>query len=237
MLGLAGRQSDPMAVSETRAAGVLGRMRGDILTCLLRPGDRLPFEALRASYGVSFSTLREALTRLAADGLVIAEGQRGFRVAPVSRADLLDLTNGRVLLEREALRLAITHGDDAWEATILAAFHRMDRLQARLGDDFPLSPAWSAAHSVFHLSLVSACGSPVLIELRKSLFERAHRYRALSAQFRPAARPKEVEHRAILDATIGRDAPRAMDLIERHIRETTDNVLGYAAHLFEAPPS
>src|SRR5215475_10127091 len=113
---------------ETLAADVLQRMRTDIVSCVLKPGAKLRFEALRDIYAASFSTLREALSRLVAEGLVIAEDQRGFLVAPVSIDDLNDLTYVRVLVERECIALAVKLGDDAWEANIIGAFHRMDRL-------------------------------------------------------------------------------------------------------------
>ncbi|TBX98597.1 GntR family transcriptional regulator [Rhizobium laguerreae] len=217
---------------ETRAGDVLQRLREDILGCVLQPGEKLRFEYLRDRYEVSFSTLREALSRLAAEQLVVAEGQRGFVVAPVSIADLQDLTNARVLLEREVLRQSIANGDDAWEAGILASYHRMDRLQTRLGDQYYLDATWSRLHEDFHYTLVSACGSPVLLGIRQKLFERAHRYRRMSSQFRTQWRPKDVEHKAIMDAALDR-LPEALTLIEAHIRETTTNVIEFAGHLFE----
>jgi GntR family transcriptional regulator, carbon starvation induced regulator len=223
--------------SETRAMDVLHKMRRDILFCVVEPGARLPFEQLRSTYNVSFSTLREALTRLVADGLVIAEGQRGFRVAPVTRHDLLDVTNARVLIEREALRLAIQHGDDVWEGSMVSTFHRMDRMQVREGRGYALSPEWSALHSAFHYALVSACGSPTLLGMRERLNERAHRYRALSAKLRPFERDKAAEHRGILDAVLDRNEGLAADLIDRHIRSTTANVIAYASHLFDEAPA
>lgn len=221
------------AKGETRAGDVLLRLRDDILGCVLQPGDKLRFEALRERYEVSFSTLREALSRLAAEQLVVSEGQRGFVVAPVSVADLQDLTNCRVLVEREALRLSILQGDDAWEAGILSAYHRMDRMQTRLGEQYYLDADWARLHGDFHLSLVNACHSPVLLEFRHKLFERAHRYRRMSSRFRTQWRPKDIEHKAILDAALDR-LPEALDLIERHIRETTENVITFAGHLFDA---
>ena len=220
-----------LAKGETRAGDVHLRMRDDILSCTLKPGEKLRFEALRLRYEVSFSTLREALVRLAAENLVTSEGQRGFVVAPVSLADLQDLTNARVLVEREVLRLSMQHGDDGWEANILASYHRMDRAQARLGAQYFLDPDWARLHGAFHEALVCACGSPVLLEMRETLFDRAHRYRRMSSQFRTKWRPKDVEHKAILDAAIDR-APEALDLIERHFRETTENVVEFAGHLF-----
>lgn len=222
---------------ETRAGDVLQKMRQDIINCVLKPGEKLRFETLRSLYSVSFSTLREALSRLAAENLVVAEGQRGFVVAPVSIADLNDLTDVRVLVEREALRLAIQKGDDRWEANILSTFHRMDKLQQRLGREYYLSEEWSAVHGEFHSSLVVACNSPNLLEIRKKLFERANRYRRMSSQFRPQWREKDVEHKMIVDATLARDEEAALRLIERHIRETSENVIEHAGHLFVTSPS
>lgn len=217
---------------ETRAGDVLQRLREDILACELQPGEKLRFEALRDRYEVSFSTLREALARLTAEQLVVSEGQRGFVVAPVSIADLEDLTDARVLLEREVLRRSMRFGDDAWEAGILASYHRMDRLQTRLGEHYYFDPEWSRLHGEFHASLVRSCRSPVLLEMRQKLFERAHRYRRMSSKFRTQWRPKDVQHKQIMDAALDR-LPEALDLIEGHIRETTANVVEFAGHLFE----
>ncbi|WFU11840.1 FCD domain-containing protein (plasmid) [Rhizobium sp. CB3090] len=225
------------AGGETRAGDVLQRMRQDIVNCVLKPGEKLRFEGLRERYQVSFSTLREALSRLSAENLVIAEGQRGFIVAPVSIADLNDLTDVRILIEREALAKAIRKGDDRWEGNILSAFHRMDRLQQRIGREYYLSDEWSVMHGEFHFSLVAACGSPVLLEMRAKLFERAHRYRRMSSQFRPQWREKDVEHKMIVDAVLDRDIDTALGLIERHIRETSENVIEHAGHLFPDLPS
>ncbi|MDP3342195.1 GntR family transcriptional regulator [Frigidibacter sp.] len=218
---------------ETRAGDVLMRIRDDILTCRLTPGEKLRFEALKDRYEVSFSTLREALSRLTEEGLVLSEGQRGFAVAPVSVADLQDLTNARVLLDRELMRLSMQYGDDAWEAGVLAIYHRMERLQERLGENYSLDDEWGALHSKFHMSLVAASRSPLLLEMRQKLFDRALRYRRMSSQFRTSWRPKDAEHKAIRDAVLDR-SPLALDLIERHIRETTENVLTFAGHLFPA---
>jgi len=218
-------------VGATLASDVLHRLRTDIVNCAIKPGHRLRFEALRELYGVSFSPLREALSRLASERLVIAEGQRGFRVAPVSRADLLDLTQVRVLVEREALRLAIDAGGDDWEAGAMGAFHRMDRLQTRLGEKYALSPEWTLRHREFHDALVGASASPILREIRDNLFDRAQRYRRISSLFRPSPRNKGAEHRAILEAALSRDATLSCDLIEQHIRQTTENILRYASEV------
>lgn len=223
------REKNP---GETRAGDVLQRMRLDIVSCSLVPGEKLRFEVLRNRYAVSFSTLREALSRLAAENLVVSEGQRGFIVAPVSISDLNDLTNTRVLIEREALRLAIKNGDDRWEANILSTYHRMDRLQNRLGREYYLVEDWGKVHGEFHRSLVEACDSPTLLEIRQNLFERSNRYRRMSSQFRSKWREKTAEHKMIADATIARKEAEALRLIESHIRQTSENVIKHAGHLF-----
>ena len=216
---------------KTVAADIAHRMREEILSCRLAPGEPLKFETLRAAFGASFTTLREALMALTADGLVVAEGQRGFHVAPVSSDDLLDITNARVLIEVEAFRKSIALGGDEWEIASMSTLHRLSKLEERIEGRPSDDPDWRRAHSQFHHALVSACKSPTLLAMRAQLFDRSERYRSLSASFRPMSRDKSGEHRAIMLAAVGRNADLAVDLIEKHIRNTADNVLKYAGHL------
>ena len=85
----------------TLASSVYDRLRGDILSGSLPPGEKLRTEALRARYEVGNSPIREALNRLSADGLVTREDQKGFRVAAASRADLEELVKTRCWLEAD----------------------------------------------------------------------------------------------------------------------------------------
>jgi DNA-binding GntR family transcriptional regulator len=209
----------------TLANDVLRRLREDLISCVLKPGDKLRFEALRGLYGVSYSTLREALSRLSSEGLVIAEGQRGFFAAPISEADLLDITDARVVLELECVTRAMERGDADWEASIISAFHKLDRLEDSMGEELRTTPDWDRLHMEFHDALVGAAGSPTLSELRHLLFERARRYRRISALVRKEPRKKSSEHRMMMEAVLGRDIDDARDLMERHIREVAQNVL------------
>src|SRR5262245_4216755 len=225
--------------ARTRAADVLGRLHADIIACRLRPGEPLRFEPLREAYGASFTTLREALVGLVTDGLVLSEGQRGFRVAPVSRGDLVDLTDARVLIERHLIGLSISNGRDDWEVAATAALHRMALAEQRIGPKYALAPEWKRLHRQFHEGLVSACGSPILLGMRASLFARAERYRSLSSLYRRTKRDKLGEHKAILDAALARKTEKAQALVDRHIRSTTEAVLA-CAHKFledEAKPT
>jgi GntR family transcriptional regulator, carbon starvation induced regulator len=171
------------------------------------------------------------LTSLTADGLVLAEEQRGYRVAPVTTDDLIDVTDTRVLIEIELLKRSIAQGGDDWEIAVISTVHRLGRIEERLSGHHVEVPDWKIAHRQFHEALVSGGRSPTLLGIRASLFERAERYRNLSSMFRPQARDKVGEHRTIMQAAIARDTDQAVLLIERHIRSTTDNVVKYASHL------
>lgn len=216
---------------KTLAVDITHRLRQDIVACRLKPGEPLKFDALRLAFGASFTTLREALTSLSADGLVLAEEQRGFRVAPVTTEDLFDVTNTRVLIEIELLKRSIANGGDDWEIAVMSTLHRLGRIEERLSGHHVEDPEWKIAHRQFHEALVSAGASPTLFGIRASLFERAERYRNLSSMFRPQSRDKVGEHRAIMQAAIARDSDLAISLIDRHIRSTSDNVVKYASHL------
>lgn len=217
----------------TIAADITHRLRDEIVTCALTPGEPLRFDVLRLRFGASFTTLREALTALAAEGLVDAQEQRGFRVAPVSRRDLIEVTDARVLIEVELLRRSIAKGGDDWEIAVISTLHRLHRIEERAVDHPLRDPEWKAAHRQFHEALVSACDSATLLAIRADLFDRAERYRHLSANFRPQPRDKSGEHQAIMQAAISRNADLAAGLIETHIRTTAENVAIYAGHLLE----
>src|ERR1035441_529118 len=117
------------------------RLRDDILRCHLRPGTRLLFRTLRADYAAGLSQLREALMRLASEDLVILENNKGFRVAPVSPEELLDITTVRCELEAIAVRMAVEKGDLRWESNIVALHHELTRLPL-LGPEGLFSDEW-----------------------------------------------------------------------------------------------
>lgn len=211
--------------SRTLAGDVTHRLRSDLISGVLAPGTRLRFERLRSIYGASFSTIREALSALSSEGFVEVEGQRGFSVSAISASDLEDLTDSRVLVEREVMRLSILRGNDAWEASLLAAYHRLDRMIGRGGGDYHSNSEWNELHAAFHAAFASACGSPTLLAIRKNLFDRAHRYRCIASLAPSPARDKHQEHRALLELALKRDSEAAQAMVEQHIRGTAKNVL------------
>lgn len=201
-------------LGRTLAADVLHRMRSDIVSAAFLPGHRLRFETMRERYGVSFSTLREALAHLVREGLVVAEGQRGFAVAPVSRDELLDLMEVRVLIEQEALRRSLERGDEAWMAAMTAAFEALEAARAVAGGrPASASAAWNDRHQDFHHALISACGSPNLLNIRALLWQRMERYRTLVRKLCPDACITPEHHAHIHAAARARDIPRVTDLV------------------------
>jgi GntR family transcriptional regulator, carbon starvation induced regulator len=210
----------------TLASTVYEQLRRDIVSVRLEPGEKLRIEALRTRYGVGGSPVREALNRLSAEGLVWQQDQKGFRVAPVSQQELEELTRTRCWVNETALRDSIECGDQVWEEALVLAFHRLSRTRGRL-DDGSLNPAWEKQHRAFHAALISACRSRWLLNFAEMLFDCADRYRHLADAARPRRkRNVEAEHRGILEATIARQADKAVALLNAHVNKTADSVQG-----------
>lgn len=196
-------------------------LRQAIVRCEFAPGARLRVEELSQRFAVSSSPVREALNRLSEQGLVRTLENRGFRVAPLTAEGVSDVARVRLLVETEALRDAIRHGDDAWEATVVASAHALSLVERRLGDaPRALDEDWSARHRAFHLSLYAACTSPLLLEMVDVLFDNAERYRRWTAQHRVTPRRKNEEHQRLLGAVLARDADKAAELLRHHIGHT-----------------
>lgn len=196
------------------------RLRADILAGRYAPGEKLKIADLAALLEVSPGAVREALSRLVPDQLVISRDQRGCVVAPLSIDDLEDLTDLRCEIEAIALRRSVTNGDAEWEAAVLAAAHRLRRTTMLAPTDGSLAPEWVTRHAEFHAALVSACGSRRLLALHHQLYQQSERYRGLSIHLE-TTRDVQQEHQALVDAALDRDADGLIDLTLRHFRETS----------------
>jgi DNA-binding GntR family transcriptional regulator len=205
------------------------RLRRDVLSCALRPGQRLNINELCQTTGFNLSAVREAVSKLTADGLVVADEKRGFSVAPISVSELQDLTRVRAEIENLCLRRSMTLGDLTWEAGVMAAYHIMSNTNRVVGEGAsPANEGWWAAHGSYHRALVSACDSPWLMRLRDQLFAQSERYRILGTQIRLSnTRDVEREHKEITEAVLARDADRATGLMATHF-ELTTNILLHA---------
>jgi len=204
------------------------RIRTDIITGRLAPGRRLRLDALRRDYGASISTLRETLNRLVSEKLVLAEGQRGFEVRPISAANLREIAALRQLLECHALRQSFAQGDLEWEARVIAAHHKLAQMEARMASgDRTDTDLWKRYDWQFHQALVSACGSQVLMHAHAAIFERYLRYQMIALSYRGAI--AAAEHLAMKEAALRRDADEGCALLERHIAGGVDHALATGA--------
>lgn len=219
----------PQEIMKENAASydVYKQLRRDIITSKLNPNDRLRFEVLKDIYGAGVGTLREALSHLVSDGLVRTEVGKGFRVAPVSSSDLIDVTNWRVKFEVEAVLKSIELGDDDWEAEIVTAFHLLSRLSPpKFGAPLVEWEKYAVKHERYHNALVAGCGSPWLLHFRSVLLAQARRYQALAVKSsEPLVYRNTEDHRVIMDAVLARDEKTSATLIEAHIRRTSNVVL------------
>ena len=198
---------------------VYQRLRADILGGALPPGMKLKLEGLRARYDVSINTLRETLSRLAADGLVEAEGQRGFTVMPASLADLIDITETRRLLECHAARLSVERADLEWESRLVAAYHKLSRAEELVARDAAKhADALETYNREFHGVLISGCHSRWLLHLHRMMYDQSLRYRMLAFRVKDFPRDQSRrEHKQILDAALARDVETLVAVLGAHI--------------------
>lgn len=204
--------SNPATVGET----AYQQIRTDILSGRLLPGHKLKLDQLRTDYQTSINTLRETLSRLVSEDLVVSEAARGFEVAPISRANLLEVAELRLLLESYAMEQSFAKGDLDWEARVVASHYKLSELQKR-GDgiDFEATRLQKRCDWEFHSALISACGSRSLIANHTAVFERYMRYLMIALVFRGSV--AATEHDQLLAYALKRDCKAAVDLLRDHV--------------------
>lgn len=227
----AARYATPMGYSwehqhhppKTLGEAVYRNLREDILNGVHAPNSKLMYAELTANYATSMGTLREALTRLTTDRLVVAEGQRGFRVAPISLGELWDITQLRSEMEAAAIVEAIDAGDDAWEAQIVSSLHMLLKLENRAGEKPALLTENGARqHKQFHFSLVAASPSVWRLRVIDVLYDHSERYRRLQTTHMERGLSSQHEHEEIATAVIGRDKCTSVKLIRVHLHRTAE---------------
>jgi DNA-binding GntR family transcriptional regulator len=200
------------------------RVRKDIVFGRLAPGSRLKLERMSSAYGASISTLREIFGRLSSEGLVIAEGQRGFQVAPVSQDGFRDVAAMRLLFETHAIPLSFAAGDLEWESRVVAAHHKLAVLEKRmLAGGQSDAETWKRYDREFHQTLIDACGSQTLLDLYAGVFDQYLRYQMVAVVFRGAIAAKE--HRKLLDCALARDAAGACLLLDKHVNGCVEDTI------------
>lgn len=203
---------------DNSAAQVLGALTYDILTGYFQPGEKLRMARLKERYQVGVGPLREALSQLMVKQLVVVENQRGFRVHPISKDELIDIYETRSEIEALCVEFAIDRGDDEWEAKIVACAHKM-KIHAELLEKEP--HLWEQYHHDFHSAIAGGCQSPALLQVRDALYEKASRYRNLWLKKNmvdvSVFDANKKEHEALVSALLSRDVETATSLMRKHI--------------------
>lgn len=215
---------DSDSVGGTIGEAAYGRIRADIVFGRLAPGQKLGLDRMRETYGAGISTLRELLSRLASEGLIVAEGQKGFEVAPVSDDDFREVTSLRLLLEAHAMEGSFAAGGLDWEGAVVAAHHKLAALERRLlaREDVDVE-VWKRYDWEFHRALIAACGSKLLLQAHAAIYDRYLRYQMVAVVFRGEAAAEE--HRRLLDSALARDSPAGRQALAEHLGNCVSHVL------------
>ena len=213
-------------------------LRREILAARLAPDTALRPTALKDRYGLSWTPVREALARLEAERLVVYRRNRGFAVAPVSSGELDDLQRARQAIELPLLKEAIEHGDSEWEASLVAAHHRLIRCTLPVDDPSEETlTQWEQLHAAFHQTLLSAAVSKWLLRFQSQIHEQLQRHHRVLAIL-PVFKNREADaqeafdalrnamsplhHTELLDAALDRDVDKALLLMAEHAGTTMD---------------
>ncbi|RVT81808.1 GntR family transcriptional regulator [Rhodobacteraceae bacterium CCMM004] len=194
-------------------------LRDEILTGRI-PGDTLWSDReIAERMNLSRTPVREAIQRLAAEGLVEVKPRRGTRVLPLRVDDVREIHQVAKALELEAARLLSNRADRDLSG-VARAVDDMDAALRREDRD-----AWVKADTRFHREIVDNCGNKRLADLyhgHRSLTDRA---RYFSLHLRPLPTRSAEEHREMYDAIVARDTARLNDLYHTHWNRTTDELL------------
>jgi DNA-binding GntR family transcriptional regulator len=208
--------------SATRSSAVYEQLHSDIAHGVLEPGSKLRVEAMCARYGVGASPLREALSRLSAEGWVERTDLRGFSVAPLHWEELPILSQNRIDVECIALRQSIEHRDAAMEDQLVLLVHRLSRTPRSLSSEiYVTNPAWESLHRDFHRTLLQRCPSRWLRAFCDSLADESYRFRQVAAGQVFTMRDEHAEHVQIFEAVIEGRADDAMQALVGHYTKTT----------------
>ena len=215
--------ADPLQ-GETIGETAYRRIRSDIVFGRLAPGEKLKLDRVSEAYGVSISTLRELLNRLCSEGLTVAEGQRGFEVAPVSAEDFREVAAMRQLLECHALEQSFRAGDLDWEGLVVAAHHKLSVMEKRMmAGDRSEPEIWKRCDWQFHHALISACGSKVLLDTHAAIYDKYLRYQMVAVIFRGEI--AAVQHQKLLECALARDFAAARKILVDHIQGCVEHAL------------
>lgn len=213
----------PPTVSRSLTSRVYETMRTDIISGALEPGKKLKIEELVRTYEAGNSPVREALSLLVSDALVERLDQRGFRVVQVSSGEFEELLKTRIWLEERALSESIKNGGTDWEEQVVLLNYRLNNTSRSVSkESFVANDEWEVLHKRFHMALIGACGSDILLKFCNQLYDQNTRYRQLSGPSAYPARDINAEHSALAEAVLQRKEEDALALLRAHYQQTSE---------------
>lgn len=221
--------------ARTAATAVYESLREAILCGELTPGQKLGIDAVRERFGAGATPVREALNRLVSEGLVVSRDLRGFSVADLDEAELVDLYKARGKFLPFLIREVIKNGDDAWEEGVVLAFHRLAKTPWSTNDDqFQLNPEFRGRLLEFYTALYSGCGSRHLVDFAIRLHHESNRFLWLIMKFKFETNEPESMRKRLVDAVLARDVEKAVETLTIFNEKLSQTVLkGRAAALAE----
>ena len=200
---------------------IFKKIKYDIVFGNLEPDQKLKLNLLQTEYNVSISILREVLNRLCGDGFIIYKVQKGFFVSPISKKDLYEIADLRIILETHALEISIKHKDYEWEAELLGAYHKLNHAENELEkNNLNAKSLWTKYDAEFHQMLIKKCNSLNLIKIHEVIFDKYLRYQLLILKYRGKDSIKE--HKDLLDYSLISNIQKAQNTLRDHIKKGVD---------------
>jgi len=220
---------------KTLADEAYQRIHDDIIRGAFAPNDKLQPDALRERYDIGLSPVREALSRVALEGLAVAEGQRGFFVAPATRGELLDIADLRITFSVLSLERSIRRGGDEWENAVVTSYYQLNKLENQAQrEPRTFHDEWERRNRTFHQALESGCGSPWLLHFCDILYDQFERYRRRFVVYTDIELTIGEEHKKIMELALARDL-RACEVLKQHFDHAAQ-VIGAMMERAESTP-
>lgn len=208
-LSTSARRDTPSPMDDQSITGrAYHLLRAQIIACDLKPESRLNISSLHSSLSLSQASVREALSRLTAEGLVEIERNRGFRVAPVSASGFRELTEACITVELPLIRSAIANGDLEWERQLVSAFHRAAQTLQQVVAGVEGVEAYSNERQNFYEVLLSPCANKWLLWSWRLLYAQNMRYRHMYFPLARVELEQLPRYEAIMQAVLKRDVDK-----------------------------
>ena len=198
------------------------RLRIDILDGMLRPGQLLRQEELCKRFDSSRVPLREAMTRLVADGLIVLRPRRGYAVSSLQRSEILEIFELRAVVEEHAGMLAARARTQDDIERVGLTLTNMEKLKPDAGN---YMQKWLRGNYEFHAGLIASSRREHVARYAAMLRDTVEPYIRVEMQMTGDVEEAEREHREIFDAFACGDAPRLAAVSRKHVESTAQRLL------------